>query len=131
MSDRWLGHYKIEGELGAGGMGLVLAATDSRLGRRVAIKLLHETFLGDPERLARFDREARVLASLNHANIAAIHGLEKSGDVTFLVLEYVPGETLADRLRSDRLGPCHQTPFYVIQRRGVSRTEMSGSGPCD
>jgi serine/threonine-protein kinase len=93
-----LGHYKIEGELGAGGMGLVLAATDSRLGRRVAIKLLHETFLGDPDRLARFDREARVLASLNHSNIAAIHGLEKADDVTFLVLEYVPGDTLADRL---------------------------------
>jgi serine/threonine-protein kinase len=98
MPDRFLGHYQIEGELGAGGMGVVFAATDSRLGRRVAIKLLHETFLSDPERLSRFEREARVLASLNHPNVATIHGLEKAGDVTFLVLEYVPGDTLADRL---------------------------------
>jgi serine/threonine-protein kinase len=103
MPDRLLGHYKIEGELGAGGMGVVLAATDSRLGRRVAVKLLHDVFLRDPDHLARFEREACVLASLNHANIAAIHGLERSGDVTFLVLEFVPGDTLADRLKKGPL----------------------------
>jgi serine/threonine-protein kinase len=98
VPEQTLAHYRIESELGAGGMGVVYQATDTRLGRRVAIKLLHEAGLKDPDRLARFDREARMLATLNHANIAAIHGLEESGGVKFLVLEYVPGDTLAQRL---------------------------------
>jgi serine/threonine protein kinase len=98
VSERTLGHYRLESELGAGGMGVVYQATDSRLGRRVAIKVLHDAFAQDPERLARFDREARLLASLNHPNIAAIHGLDEADGVKFLVLEYVPGETLAERL---------------------------------
>ena len=93
--EQTLGHYQLESQLGAGGMGIVYQATDTRLGRQVAIKLLHESFAKDPERLARFDREARLLASLNHSNIAAIHGLEEAGGVKFLVLEYAPGETLA------------------------------------
>lgn len=98
MIGRTLGQYTVESQLGAGGMGVVYLATDTRLGRHVAIKMLHDISLADPERLARFDREARLLAALNHQNIAAIHGVEKTGDTTFLVLEYVPGETLADRI---------------------------------
>ncbi len=98
MPEQTLGHYKLESQLGAGGMGVVYQATDTRLGRQVAIKLLHEFRLKDPEGRARFEREARVLASLNHPNIAAIHGLEEAGEVKFLVLEYVPGDTLAQRL---------------------------------
>jgi serine/threonine-protein kinase len=98
MREQTLGHYKLESQLGAGGMGVVYLATDTRLGRQVAIKLLHESSLKDPERRARFEREARVLASLNHPNIAAIHGLEAAGEVMFLVLEYVPGDTLSQRL---------------------------------
>ncbi len=98
MLGRTLGHYRVESRLGAGGMGVVYEATDTRLGRKVAIKLLHDTFVQDAERLARFEREARVLASLNHPNIAAIHGLEASEGQNFLVLEYVPGETLAERI---------------------------------
>lgn len=98
MPEQTLGHYKLESQLGAGGMGVVYQATDTRLGRQVAIKLLHESRLKDPEGRARFEREARVLASLNHPNIAAIHGLEEAGEVKFLVLEYVPGDTLAQRL---------------------------------
>lgn len=98
MLGQALGQYTVESQLGAGGMGVVYLATDTRLGRQVAIKVLHDISLTDVERLARFDREARVLASLNHPNIAAIHGLEKAGDMTFLVLEYVPGETLAERV---------------------------------
>lgn len=77
MSERTLGHYRLESELGAGGMGVVYQATDSRLGRRVAIKVLHDAFAQEPEGLARFDREARLLASLNNPNMAAIHGLTK------------------------------------------------------
>jgi Tol biopolymer transport system component len=91
---RQLGPYRIVSPLGAGGMGEVYRAHDSKLGRDVAIKTLPAEFARDPERLARFRREARTLASLNHPNIAAIYGLEESGDVDCLVLELVEGETL-------------------------------------
>jgi len=80
-------------------MGEVYRARDTKLGREVAIKTLPEAFSRDPERLARFEREARVLASLNHPNIAAIYGFEQADGVPFLVLEYVPGETLQGRCR--------------------------------
>ncbi len=94
-----LGPHEILSHIGSGGMGEVHRARDTRLGREVAIKVLPETFARDPERLARFRREAHLLASLNHPNIAAIYGLEDSGNVHYLVLEYVPGETLAERVR--------------------------------
>ncbi len=93
-----LGPYEIVSPLGAGGMGEVWRARDTRLGREVAIKALPAEFARDPERLDRFEREAQTLASLNHANIAAIYGLETSDGVPHLVLELVDGETLADRL---------------------------------
>ena len=93
-----LGTYEIADLLGAGGMGEVYRARDSKLGRDVAIKILPAAFTSDPERLARFEREARVLASLNHANIGAIYGLEDSGGIRGIVLELVEGDTLADRL---------------------------------
>src|SRR5450631_427443 len=89
-----LGPYEILSPLGAGGMGEVYRARDSKLGRDVAIKTLPQAFADDPERLARFRREARTLASLNHPNIAAIYGLEESGGMSCLVLELVEGETL-------------------------------------
>jgi len=98
-----LGHYRITDQLGKGGMGVVYAATDTRLGRPVAIKLIREEFVCDKERRARFEREAHVLASLNHPHIAAIHGLEESGGACFLVLEMVPGPTLQERLRGGPL----------------------------
>src|SRR5437016_13241126 len=94
-----LAHYEITGHLGSGGMGDVYQATDSKLGRSVAIKFLPETFSHDNDRVARFEREARVLASLNHSNMAAIFGLEESGDRKFLVMERVDGETLAQRIK--------------------------------
>ncbi len=93
-----LGPYEILSPLGAGGMGEVYRARDTKLGREVAIKVLPELFAADPERLARFSREAQVLASLNHPNIAHIHGLEDSGGTFALVLELVEGETLAERI---------------------------------
>ncbi|MDQ5871140.1 MAG: protein kinase [Acidobacteriota bacterium] len=93
-----LGHYRIEGQLGAGGMGVVYLARDSVLRREVALKVLPDAFASDPERLARFEREAQLLASLTHPNIAAIHGMEQADAVRYLVLELVPGETLAERL---------------------------------
>src|SRR5215475_7825202 len=94
-----LAHYEITSHLGSGGMGEVYQATDTKLGRSVAIKFLPEAFSDDSERVARFEREARVLASLNHPNIAAIHGIEESGGGKFLVMELVPGETLAGRIQ--------------------------------
>src|SRR3954469_15624783 len=93
-----LAHYEITSHLGSGGMGDVYQAIDSKLGRNVAIKLLPDAFTGDVERSERFQREARVLASLNHPNIAAIHGIDESGARRFLVMELVPGETLAERI---------------------------------
>jgi serine/threonine-protein kinase len=95
-----LGPYEILAPLGAGGMGEVYRARDGKLHRDVAIKVLPELFAADAERLARFQREAQVLASLNHPHIAAIYGLEESGATAALVLELVPGETLAERIAS-------------------------------
>src|SRR5258706_5859754 len=89
-----LGPYEVIAPLGAGGMGEVYRARDTKLGREVAIKVVPAAFANDAERMARFQREAQVLASLNHPNIAAIYGLEESGGVRALVMEYVPGETL-------------------------------------
>jgi serine/threonine protein kinase len=85
-----IGHYRITGKLGAGGMGEVYRAKDTKLDREVAIKILPESFAQDPDRLARFEREARVLAALNHPNIAHIYGVEDRA----LVMELVEGETL-------------------------------------
>src|SRR5262245_13147124 len=93
-----LAHFQITAHLGSGGMGDVYQATDTKLGRSVAIKFLPEEFSHDTERVARFQREARALASLNHPNIAAIHGLEEIDSRCFLVMELISGETLADRI---------------------------------
>jgi Tol biopolymer transport system component len=92
-------HYEIHEKLGAGGMGEVYRAKDTKLGRDVALKILPADFAADQERLARFDREARLLASLNHAHIAAIHGIENANGKRFLVLEMVEGEDLLERVR--------------------------------
>ena len=97
-SGRKLAHYEILEPIGKGGMGEVYRARDGKLGRDVAIKVLPAAFAESEERLARFKREAKVLASLNHPGIAAIHGLEESKGIHYLVLELVPGETLADRI---------------------------------
>jgi Tol biopolymer transport system component len=99
-----LGSYEVVAPIGAGGMGEVYRAHDTKLARDVAIKVLPANFVDDPERLSRFQREARMLAALNHPNIATIYGLEQSGGVTCLVMELVPGETLADRVKSGPLG---------------------------
>jgi len=93
-----LGPYEITGAIGAGGMGEVYRARDTPLGRDVALKILPDLFASDPERLARFEREAKTLATLNHAHIAQIHGLEESSGVRALVMELVDGEDLAQRI---------------------------------
>ena len=98
-----LGPYEIVSLLGRGGMGEVYRATDTKLGREVALKILPDAFTNDPDRLARFRREAQVLASLNHPHIGAIYGLEEVGAQQFLVLELIDGESgQTDRARESR-----------------------------
>jgi Tol biopolymer transport system component len=109
-----VGPYRIERLLAVGGMGEVYCARDTTLGRDVAIKILGRHFTADPERLARFEREARMLAAFNHPNIGAIYGLETANGVRALVLELVEGETLADRIRR---GPAPITAALTIARQ--------------
>jgi serine/threonine protein kinase len=100
---RQIGHYTILSRLGRGGMGEVYRARDTTLNREVTLRVLPDVFTLDPDRRARFQREAHVLASLNHPNIAAIHGFEDGAEVKALVLELVEGPTLADRIARGRI----------------------------
>src|SRR5437870_5052479 len=117
-----IGQYRVISRIGAGGMGEVYRARDVKLGRDVAIKVLPALFTADPERLARFEREARVLAALNHPHIGAIYGLEDADPspgagpaaLRALVLEMVEGETLAERLQH---GPVSMTDALTIARQ--------------
>jgi serine/threonine protein kinase/Tol biopolymer transport system component len=113
-----LGPYEVVSQIGAGGMGEVFRAHDPRLNRDVAIKLLPIAFARDEERVARFRREAQLVAALNHPNIAAIHGLEENGDVLALALELVEGEDLAQRLR--------RGPIPVEEARAIARQIAEG-----
>src|SRR5262245_31876347 len=99
-----LGSYEIISPLGAGGMGEVYCALDTKLGREVAIKVLPEVFARDQERLSRFEREARILASLNHPNVASIYNLEQEEDQTFLVFDLVSGSTLDELISRESIG---------------------------
>src|SRR5438093_3506283 len=98
-----IGPYHVQSPLGAGGMGVVFRAHDTKLKRDVALKLLPDHFADDPDRLSRFQREAQVLASLNHPNIAHIYGLEESANKRCIVMELVEGETLQERLKRGRI----------------------------
>ncbi len=121
-----LGPYEIASRLGAGGMGEVYRARDARLQRDVAIKALPAEFAGDAERLARFQREARLLASLNHPNIAAIYGLEEADGARYLVLEIVEGESLAQKLAAGPL-PVEEALAICAQiAAGVSAAHDAG-----
>jgi Tol biopolymer transport system component len=121
-----LGSYEIVAPVGSGGMGEVYQARDARLGRDVAIKVLPSEVAADPERLARFEREARVLASLNHPNIATLHGFESEGSVRFLVMELVPGETLAERLIPGRLPAAEALPIFLQIAEGLEAAHEAG-----
>ena len=99
MLAQTIAHYRIQEKIGAGGMGEVYRATDIKLGRDVALKVLPEAFVHDATRMARFEREAKLLAALNHQNIAAIYGLEESNTTHALVMELVEGLTLGERIK--------------------------------
>jgi serine/threonine-protein kinase len=114
MIGKILGHCSVSSLIGRAGMGEVYLAKDEKLGREVAIKVLPEEFAKDADRIARFQREAKLLASLNHPNIAAICGLEESGGTSFLVLELVEGDTLADRIKAGPI-PVEESLKSAIQ----------------
>jgi serine/threonine-protein kinase len=120
-----LGSYEIVSALGAGGMGEVFRARDSKLGRDVALKILPGTFASDPDRVARFQREAQLLASLNHPHIAAIYGIEEAAATTFLVLELVEGETLDAKLRGLGAGGLGLDEALAIARQIADALEAA------
>ncbi|HSE36103.1 MAG TPA: serine/threonine-protein kinase, partial [Blastocatellia bacterium] len=117
-----ISHYHILSKLGAGGMGEVYRARDTKLNRDVAIKILPEAFAQDEERIGRFKREAQVLASLNHPNIAAIYGIEESDGIRALVMELVEGPTLADRIAA---GPIPLGEALTIARQIAEALELA------
>ncbi len=121
-----LGHYEILEPLGVGGMGEVYRARDTKLGRDVAIKVLPEPFSRDKERLARFEREARLLAQLNHANIATLHGFEESDGQPFLVMELVEGETLAQRIARGAIPIDEAIPLFIEIAEGLEAAHEKG-----
>src|SRR5262245_17307381 len=108
------GSYEVVGPIGAGGMGEVYRARDTRLDRDVAIKVLSDGFAARADRVARFDREARTLAPLRHPNVAAVYGVEPVGDTTALVLEYIEGPTLADRIAEGPV-PLDEAVAIILQ----------------
>ena len=121
-----LGPYEIRDFIGAGGMGEVYRAHDSKLHRDVALKIRSGVFALDPDRLARVTREAQLLASLNHPNIAAIYGLEESGEMQALVLEHVEGQTLAQRLTQGAVPSDEALPMAVQIARGLAAAHERG-----
>ena len=121
-----LGPYRIEREIGRGGMGVVFLARDTRLGRLVAIKALPEDVASDPDRMTRFEREAKALASLSHPNIAGIYGLEESDGRRYLALEYVEGESLADRLARGTLSPTETVEVGLQIAAGIEAAHEAG-----
>ncbi len=121
-----LGHYEILAPLGAGGMGEVYRARDPKLEREVAIKVLPADFAADPERLARFEREAKSLAALNHPNIATVHGFEKDGDTHFLVMELVDGEDLSERLRRGPIPVEEAVGLFIQIAEGLEAAHEKG-----
>ena len=114
-----LGQYEVVESVGAGGMGEVYRARDTKLGRDVAIKVLPDEFAQDAERLKRFEREARLLAQLNHTNIATLHGLEEHDGRQFLVMELVEGETLAERIARGPIPVDEVIPMFLQIAQGL------------
>src|SRR5262245_60424396 len=126
-----LGSYEVVSPLGAGGMGEVYRARDVRLNRDVALKILPDTFAGDAERLGRFRREAQLLASLNHPNIAQIYGYDEAGPTHVLVMELVDGPTLADRLARGPIAPADAVPIARQIAEALEAAHEQGIGHRD
>jgi serine/threonine-protein kinase len=135
MIGRTLSHYRILEKLGAGGMGEVYRAEDTILGRQVAIKVLPDIIAGDPERLARFEHEAKLLASLSHQNIASVFGLEEADGKRFIVMELAEGETLVKRISrgplpvDEALAVCRQIAegLEAAHEKGIVHRDLKPS----
>src|SRR5262245_32274322 len=121
-----LGSYEVIDSLGSGGMGEVYRARDIRLDRLVAIKVLPEPFVADPDRVSRFQREAKALAALNHPNIVAIHDVGVSGATTYAVMELLDGQTLRDRLGAGLLPPRKAADYAAQIARGLAEAHARG-----
>ncbi len=121
-----LGSYEVLGPLGAGGMGEVYSARDTRLDRTVAIKVLPDAFASDQERLTRFEREAKLLASLNHPNVATLYGFDTTGGVSYLAMELVPGETLAERIQRGPIPVDEALPLFIQIALGLEAAHQNG-----
>ena len=126
-----IGRYSIVEELGRGGMGTVYLAADSTLGRNVALKLLPQELSDDPDRLARFRREAQVLARFRHPNVATIHSIEEDGGMVFLTMEHVRGRTIADRLAEGPLSVGEALRICAQVARGIEEAHSHGVVHCD
>ncbi len=121
-----LSHFKITAKLGEGGMGEVYRAKDTKLGREVAIKVLPEAFARNTERMARFEREAKLLAAINHSCIATLHGLEESEGRQFLVMELVEGETLAEGISRRPIPLDEAVPLFIQIAEGLEAAHEKG-----
>src|SRR5437764_4630154 len=121
-----LGPYEIQFPLGAGGMGEVYRARDTRLRRTVAIKILPSHLSDSPEAKQRFDREARAISSINHPNICTLHDIGSQQGIDFLVMEFLEGETLADRIRKGSLLPEQVSKYGIEICEGLERAHRSG-----
>ena len=127
MIDKTIAHYRVTAKLGAGGMGEVYRARDERLGRDVALKVLPQAFAADSARMARFAREAQLLAALNHPHIAAIYGLEEAGPVRTLIMELVEGPTLAERIAQGRFRSTRPCPSPGRLRKPLNTPTTAAS----
>ncbi len=121
-----LGQYQVVESIGVGGMGEVYRARDTKLGRDVAIKVLPEEFARDQERLERFEREARLLAQVNHPNIATLHGLEEHDEQLCIIMELVEGETLAERIAKGRIPLDEAIPLFIQIAEGMGAAHEKG-----
>ena len=124
-----LGQFEITGLLGKGGMGEVYRARDTKLGREVAVKVLPEGFAEDAERLERFEREAKMLAALDHANIGALHDFQHVDGVQFLVLQLVEGETLQERIQRDPIPLREALPLFIQIAEALEAAHSARSIP--
>ena len=122
-----IGPHKVVRLIGEGGMGQVWQATDTQLNRDVALKILPDAFASDPDRLARFKREAQIYASLNHPNIAQIHGIEEAEGTRAIVLELVEGPTLADRIATGPISLDESLPIASRSLRPLKRRMSKAS----
>src|SRR4051812_24679707 len=121
-----LGRYEVHSQLGSGGMGEVYLAHDTRLDRKVALKVLPDAVAGDPDRMKRFEREARAASGLNHPNILTIYDIDQSGSTAFIATEFIEGSPLLDRMRAGPMGPAEVLNVGVQMAAALAAAHADG-----